>query len=298
MEPTSPTAVADYEAHTGEGPVYHADEKRVYSLDIPDGELYRYNPENGTSELVYRRDGPEEYIGGFTVQADGTLLLFEEGGRIELYDDGATKAVVETIEGEEGKRFNDVIADPRGRVFCGTMPADGEGVGSLYRLDTDGSLTQLRDDVGLPNGMGFTPDRESMYFTDTVAGEILRYDYDEDTGGLSNPETVVSGGAPGHPDGMTVDATGHLWSARWGGGCLARFTPDGEPAGRVEFDAKKVSCLTFAGPDYTDVYVTTALGPGEGPANTRKEEGPDAGKLFRLDLGVRGLPEFRSRVGR
>jgi D-xylonolactonase len=294
VESTAPVAVADHADHTGEGPIWHPEEEKLYWVDIPDAELYRYSPRTGASELVYAREGEDAAIGGFTLQADGTLLLFEEGGRVELFDDGATKTVVGGIEAEADSRFNDVIADPRGRVFCGTMPAGGEG--SLYRLDADGSVVKLRD-VGLPNGMGFSADRESFYFTDTERAEILRYDYEEATGDISNPERVTDGDAPGNPDGMTVDATGDVWSARWNGECLVRFDPDGTEKERVAFDARKVSSLVFAGPAYNEAYVTTALGPGEGPAGTRAEEGAGAGKLFHIDLGVRGLPEFRSRVG-
>lgn len=294
---TTDAAVADYACHTGEGPLWHPEEQRLYFVDIPDGELYRFNPATGAAECVYHRAGEGEVIGGFTIQADGTLLLFEEGGRVEVFDHGATATVLEGIEGEADSRFNDVIADPRGRVFCGTMPTEDRD-GALYRLDTDGSVTQIRDDVGLPNGMGFAPDREGFYFTDSPRGEILRYDYEEATGALSNPETVVDlSEEAGIPDGMTVDAGGDIWSARWDGSCLVRYSPAGVERERVEFPAKKVSSVILGGREYVDAYVTTALGPGEGETNPREVEGEGAGMLFRTDLGVRGVSEFFSRVG-
>jgi D-xylonolactonase len=90
---------------------------------------------------------------------------------------------------------------------------------------------------------------------------------------------------------MTVDAEGYVWSARWDGGCLVRYAPDGSEERRITFPAKKVSSVTFGGPDYTDMYVTTAGG------DKKAEEGPGAGALFRLRLGIQGVPEFRSRLG-
>jgi D-xylonolactonase len=89
---------------------------------------------------------------------------------------------------------------------------------------------------------------------------------------------------------MTVDAEGHVWSARWDGSALFHYSPGGEELARIPFPAKKVSSIAFGGPLYDTAYVTTAGG------GNRVEEGPGAGALFRVDLGVRGRPAFRSRL--
>jgi D-xylonolactonase len=288
-----PELIADYECHTGEGPLWHPDEELLYWVDIPNGRLFRYDPTTDDHEQCYDTD----VLGGFTVQADGSLLLFEDRGRVEVWRDGDTETLIEEIPGEEDSRFNDVVADPEGRVFCGTMPTDERG-GRLYRLDADATYTVVEEDVAIPNGMGFTPDRESMYFTETEADAIYRYEYDAETGALSNRETFVdTSGEAGGPDGMTVDAEGYVWSARWDGGCLVRYDPGGEEVDRVEFPARKVSSVVFGGDDYADAYVTTALGPGEDVAGTKDVEGEGAGALFRITPDVGGVAEFRSRVG-
>jgi D-xylonolactonase len=298
MSDQNVAVVADTHNHTGEGPIYHPDEEAVYWLDIPDGELFRYDLAAEDYELVLDIDG---MVGGYTIQEDGDLLLFCDEGRIQPWnpESGLGDPLIESIDGAEDFRFNDVIADPRGRVFAGTMhqtdPA--EHLGSLYRLDTDGTLIEVQTDTAIPNGMGFTPDRSQFYFTETVAGHIYRYDYDQATGAISNREVFVeTADVEGNPDGMTVDAEGHVWSAFWDGGRVSRYDPEGAEVDRVEFPAKKVSCVTFGGPDYESAYVTTALGPGEGDAATREEEGSGAGALFEADLGVDGVPEFRSRI--
>lgn len=293
-----PRIVADTHCHTGEGCLHHPDEEAVYFIDIPPADLYRYDPAEGAHERVLDAEGA---IGGFTIQGDGDLLLFRDEGRIQPWspDSGLGDPVVEGIDGKGEFRFNDVIADPRGRVYAGLMHGTDpvEHPGALYRLDTDGSLTRLETDLPIPNGMGFTPDRRELYFTETVEGYVYRYDYDQATGDLSNREVFLdTDDVTGNPDGMTVDAEGHVWSAFWDGNRLARYTPAGEEVDRVEFPAKKVSCVTFGGADYGTAYVTTALGPGEGEPGTREEEGSGAGALFAVDLGVGGVPEFRSRV--
>ena len=289
------SVVADTHCIVGEGPLYHPDRGILYWVDIFQGHLFGYDPISDAYEQVLDYDGK---IGGFTIQEDGSLLLFCDRGRVVPWDpeEGLGDPVVESIETEEGSRFNDVIADPAGRVFAGTMPTE-DGGGTLYRLHTDGSLHIVERDVDVCNGLGFTPDREELYFTETGADAIYRYEYDESTGEVSDREVFVdASNEEGGPDGMTVDAEGHVWSAFWDGGRIARYDPDGIERERVEFPAKKVSSLTFGGPEYDTVYITTALGPGDGEPGTREEEGRGAGALFATDLEVSGVPEFRSRI--
>jgi D-xylonolactonase len=122
--------------------------------------------------------------------------------------------------------------------------------------------------------------------------EITFFDYDRQTGAISNRRLFVQNHPDeGLPDGMTVDAEGCVWSARWDGGCLVRFAPDGRELLRIPFPARKVSSVIFGGPDYTDMYVTTAGG------DDKPNEGHGAGALFRLNLGIQGVPEFLSRIG-
>ena len=141
--------------------------------------------------------------------------------------------------------------------------------------------------------MGFTPDRHRMYFTDSKARRIDLLDYDAHTGGLSNRQVwLQTPEGAGEPDGMTVDSHGNVWSARWNGSALYRYTPDGHEDHCVEFPARKVSSVTFGGDDLQDLYVTTALADG-----SRTEEGAGAGALFRLQAEIPGVPEFFSRIG-
>ncbi|HHX43824.1 MAG TPA: SMP-30/gluconolactonase/LRE family protein [Chloroflexi bacterium] len=282
-----PEMIADYQCVTGEGPLWHPMENRLYWTDIPTGRMFRYDPATGHHEQIYQG----EMVGGFTIQADGALLLFGERGSVRLWRDGQLTTVIDELADERETRFNDVFADTEGRVFCGTM-STRQRKGRLYRLDTDGSIHLILEGIGCSNGMGFTPDRKCLYYTDTTVREIYLFDYDAATGALSNQRLFVrTPEGEGGPDGMTVDAEGYVWSARWDGGHLFRYSPDGQEVMRVPFPAKKVSCVTFGGPDYTDMYVTTAGG------NRKETEGEGAGALFRVNLGIRGLPEYLSRVG-
>ncbi|MDI9587266.1 MAG: SMP-30/gluconolactonase/LRE family protein [Acidobacteriota bacterium] len=281
----TPELIADYQCVCGEGPMWHPLEKRVYWVDIPQGKLFRYDPATCEHEQCYQ----DVAIGGFTVQADGALLLFMDKGMVKVWREGSVETILDGLPGEEDSRFNDVIADPEGRVFCGTM-ASPNHLGRLYRMDVDGSITQILDGIGCSNGMGFTPDRKQMYYTDSPLREISVFDYDQASGEITNRRVFAKTEGDGGPDGMTVDAEGCVWSARWDGGCLVRYSPDGQEMQRVSFPAKKVSSVIFGGEDYKDIYVTTAGG------DNKPAEGEGAGALFRVNLGIKGVPEFLSKV--
>ncbi|MCS6862824.1 MAG: SMP-30/gluconolactonase/LRE family protein [Abditibacteriales bacterium] len=284
-----PQLVADYACHTGENPLWHPMEKKVYWTDIPQGRIFRYDPATGEHEPCYEG----EVVGGFTVQADGALLLFMAKGAVATWRDGQLDYIIEELPDERDNRFNDVIADPVGRVFCGVMSTK-DRPGRLYRLDTDGTLTVLLEGIGVSNGLGFTPDRRQLYYTDSSARKIYLFDYESETGAIYNQRTFVEvpdAEGEGWPDGLTVDAEGYVWSARWDGGCIVRYAPDGTEERRIKFPAKKVASLTFGGKDYTDLYVICAGG------QNKDTDGAGAGALFRLNLGIRGVPEFFSRVG-
>lgn len=281
-----PELIADYKCVTGESPLWHPIEKKLYWLDISRGRMFHFDPATGEHAMCYEG----EPVGGFTVQADGALLLFTARGAVATWRDGKLNYIIEEIPEERESRFNDVIADPVGRVFCGTMPTK-ERLGRLYRLDTDGSITLLLEGIGCSNGMGFTPDRKQMYYVDSPVLTVYLFDYDWKTGAISNRRVFMkTSGDDGAPDGMTVDAEGYVWVAVAGSWSIVRYTPQGVEERRIRFPARKVYSLTFGGEDYTDIYVTTAGG------DNKAEEGPGAGALFRVRADVRGVPEFFSRV--
>ena len=283
----TPELLADYCCHTGENPLWHPMEHRLYWCDIPNGRLFRYDPAANVHEMCF--EGPA--VGGFTIQGDGALLLFMARGQIARWHNGDLTTIVESIPEEVDSRFNDVIADPAGRVFCGTMSAPSHK-GRLYRLDRDGTLTVMLEGVGCSNGMAFTHDQQRMYYTDSYAHEIYIFDYDKQTGTLSNRQLFVKvSDDEGFPDGATIDAEGFLWSAMWDGSCLIRYTPDGKEERRIPIPAKKVSSLTFGGDSYSDIYITTAAG------DQRGADDQYAGALFRLRTGIRGVKENFSMIG-
>jgi D-xylonolactonase len=186
------------------------------------------------------------------------------------------------------RRFNDVITDPEGRVFAGTIGRTDES-GGLYRIDRDGSVQCVWKGTGIANGMGFTTDLSRFYWTCTTSSQIYIADYDRQTGTLHDRRLFYA--VPkdeGGPDGLTVDAEDHIWSARWGGSAVYRLSPDAKVVDRIEFPVEKITSVTFGGPALDTLYVTSAGGSSDSQSAD--------GTLFRVQVPARGRPEFWSRI--
>lgn len=280
-------ALADYACNTGEGPLWHPDEQRLYWTDIPNGKVFQIDWSTGEHRNVW--SGPP--VGGMTLQEDGRLAFFMAKGAIALYKDGVHTDILPMLPGESDNRFNDVIADPNGRVFAGTMSTK-DRPGKLYRIERDLKVTPVVDEVGCSNGMGFSRNSKRMYFIDSTARTVSVFDYDLVSGQIENRRDFVrEPSVPGVPDGMTVDDEDCVWVAFWDGYCVVRYDPEGREMRRIMFPVKKVSCVTFGGPDWDDLFATTAGGQDKG------ENGENAGALFHLKPGVKGRAEYRSGLG-
>ncbi|MBS2035926.1 SMP-30/gluconolactonase/LRE family protein [bacterium] len=275
---------ADFPCACGEGPLWHPEQGGLYWIDVDEGNMFCYLPEKRQAKRVYRG----EIIGGLTLQADGQLLLFMNRGAIALWSPKAGLRVQRrSTPGVEQTRFNDVIADPEGRVFAGSMPSETES-GRVYRLDPDGSIRVVLEEAGQPNGMAFSPDGRFFYLTDTQAGTIKRFEYCREDGQIQRPVVLIEAQAgEGQPDGLTVDREGCLWSARWDGASLRRYDPDGTLLEVIPIEARNVTSMVFV---KESLYVTTAGGAD------RPQAGIRAGSLFRVEAGVSAPAEFRSRI--
>jgi D-xylonolactonase len=163
------------------------------------------------------------------------------------------------------------------------------GKGGLYRIDLDGTITKLFLGTRTANGMGFSPDLHTFYWTDTTGLRIFRFDYDLKTGAISNRALFYEAPADaGKPDGLTIDEEGNIWSARWNGGAILKIDPNGKLMEKIALPVATVSCCTFGGDDLRTLFVTTA---GGSPGSQTLE-----GALFKIEVGVCGRPEFLSKI--
>jgi D-xylonolactonase len=279
--------VCQYHNICGESPTWHGGEGRLYWVDNEDGKMFSFEPATGEHGLRFA----ERTVAAMTVQADGSMLLFMDKGSIGIWREGRLDGyVVEEIPGERGSRFNDVVADPQGRVYGGTMAGEGTP-GRLYCIERDGSYRVMLEGVAVPNGMGFTLDEKRMYFTDSMARTIWLFDYERGSGDLTNQRVFVRlEETDGLPDGLTVDGQGNVWSAVWGGGRVDCHSAEGKRLEQLAVPTANVSCAVFGGVAMDELYITTAT--IEDPSANEAT----AGALYRARVGVRGRNEYPSRI--
>jgi sugar lactone lactonase YvrE len=280
---------ADAKASLGECPRWHAGERALYWVDIPEQKLCRTDPASG--ETVARRfDQP---IGCFAFrQAGGLILAMKDGfARLDRFDGEVEPYGPQVVEGRPDIRFNDGRADARGRFWAGTMNmAKTAPDGALYRLDPDGAVSERVRGVMTANGLAFSPDGETLYWTDTPRHTIWAFDYDLRRGALAN-QRVFHEFPQGHgrPDGASVDEEGCYWVALYDGGRVVRLSPKGETLQEVEIPARFTTMIGFGGDDLMTAFVTTAR---RGLDEAELARTPHAGGVFRFEVDVPGMAEF------
>ena len=269
--------VTDPVAYHGEGPVWSERWGGLRWVDMlagdvlhlgADGEIGRRHVGSIAAALRPRRQG-------------GAVIGTERGFALE--DADGTLTHLDELWADDSVRMNEGGCDPDGRFYCGSMAYDQQpGAGTLYRLDPDGSVRAVLEDVSVSNGLEWSPDGSRAYYNDTPTQRTDVFDYDGDSG-LTGRRPFVE--IPdGSPDGLTVDEEGGVWVALYGSGEVRRYTTDGVLDEVVEVQARKVTACTFGGPHLDELFITTSregLEPGDDPL---------AGSLFRAAVGVSGLP--------
>lgn len=187
--------------------------------------------------------------------------------------------------------YNDAAVDRQGRLLVGTVNMQDPFLpdGSLYRVDPDHSLHKLDTGYATANGIGVSPDGQTLYVADQRHNQIIALDYDTVSGTVSNRRVfacVLQG--EGMPDGLIVDAEGFIWSGHWAGWKLTRYDPDGKIERQIHFPVQHVISFAFGGRDLDELFVTTAWWDLD--EDQRKEQ-PWAGDLLRVNAGVKGLVE-------
>lgn len=269
-----------------EGPVWDSRTRELLWVDITRGHIHRADLDRAAVDLVRQRTidvGPP--VGAVLPCASGDLLAAMGDTVFRIAPDGARTPVATLPIPDDGvrRRMNDAKVDPCGRLLVGTMSQDGvAGSAALYRLDPDGGVGVLRTGVTISNGLGWSPDGRTLYYTDSKTLRVDAYEYDPATGTFDNARPFAQF-ADGEPDGLTVAADGSVWIAVWGAGQVRAFDSDGRARAVVDVGPSQVSSCTFAGPDLDVLMITTAAVDG-----AARE--PDAGRLFACVPGVNGLP--------
>ncbi|WP_053717105.1 SMP-30/gluconolactonase/LRE family protein [Saccharothrix sp. NRRL B-16348] len=266
------------EAELGEAPTWDHASGTLLWVDVLGNEVHRYNPSRDDDAVL---EVPQ-HVGAAKPRTRGGLVLNLRDGVALIDRDGVKTWLV--YWARDGVRGNDAAVDPAGRLWAGTMRYDEDPGGWLARVEPSGDAKVVLDKVSVSNGIGWSPDTRLMYYIDSAERRIDVLDYDRETGEATNrrPLAEVSRGLP---DGLTVDASGAIWVALWGGAALHRYTPDGVLDREIELPVGQPTACCFGGVDFTDLYVTTARVGLSGDASSEL-----AGSVLVLPGVGEGLP--------
>jgi sugar lactone lactonase YvrE len=262
----------------GEGASWDAERGIAHWVDILRGQLFEGHLDGDSIEstMVYQREGT---LGAAVRAEGGGYLLATTETLVRIDDDGREIGELRIVPEGMTSRLNDGATDPAGRYIVGSMDFDEKSGGQLLvSVDHDGRTTVLDDDIVISNGLGWSPDGGTFYSIDSVPGTVWVRDYDPGTGAVGTRHQLLGADFGGFPDGMTVDAEGNLWIAVWGGSEVQCYSPQGKLLEVVRTTAPQTSSVAFAGDDLSTLFITSAS----------REPGPDAGKLFTIDVNVRG----------
>ncbi len=278
--------VLDAKSILGEGVFWHENEQRIYWVDIDGCKVHRFDPSTG--ENTSRDVGKK--VGTVAPTNSGKLVLGLSDGVYGFdFETGVLDKRCDPMNENPDNRLNDGKAGPDGRFYVGGMGLSGSE--ALYRVESDGQWTEIENGVTCSNGMVWSLDNRIFYYIDSPTRRIVAYDFDLETGDLSNRRTIVEVEPElGIPDGMTIDSDGMLWVAHWQGWHVRRWNPNtGKVLREISVPVERVTSCAFGGADYRDLYITTAS------VEMSEKDGsnqPQAGGLFRIRLDVAGMPCF------
>ena len=285
--------IGDIHLELGEGPVWDPIGHHLYCVDIERHAVHRIDPSTGAAETRTVRYLPA----ALALTQSGRLLVATRDGLVFLnFDSGEIDPLNNPIAHQPTARLNDGKTAPDGSFWVGSMQNNisdsGEPIevnstiGGFYRVTADGQVSTLvPDTLGIANTLAWSPDNQYFYYADSIQGTLFRVAYDD--GVLTGSASVFNADFPrGVPDGSAMDEEGFLWNARWGGGCVVRFAPDGRMDRIIEIPATNITSCAFGGIDNRTLFITSARSGLSAEVLSRQSH---EGAVFALETDVRGM---------
>ncbi|MGH7802219.1 MAG: SMP-30/gluconolactonase/LRE family protein [Thermodesulfobacteriota bacterium] len=277
------------EAVVGESPLWSPREQVLYWVDISGQNIHRFNPRANIND-TFHLPQPVTAIG--LREKGGLIITLRKDFAFFDPETGALQLLSDPEEDRPYDRFNDAKCDRQGRFWAGTMDDVKWNAphGSLYRLDPDTKVTCMKTGVICANGLGWSPDNRVFYFTESFRYGIYAYNFDLNTGNISNRRLFASidRNSDGFPDGLTVDEEGCVWSVHNAIGRVVRYSPYGAVDRVIEIPVPRPTSCIFGGDDLDVLYITSAR---ETMTAEEIAQAPLSGSLFAVRPGVKGLPE-------
>ena len=285
----------------GESPLWHPAEQVLYWCDIPGHALNRFDPRGG-EHTVWPFDTD---VACCAPLMEGGLLLALRSGLVRFdtaHRQIASRCSMPPYDAEDRtlqRRQGRSARPPLGRH---DLRAARAAKAALYRY-ADGKLDKMADKITVSNGLAWSPDARTMYWSDTKAHTVYAFDFERAGGAISNQRVFAQFPVKtadqdlatygGRPDGAAMDSEGHYWVAMFEGARLLRFAPDGKLVREIELPVRCPTMPCFGGADLKTLYITTAR--EKRPADELARE-PLAGCVLQLRVEVPGLPANFARL--
>ena len=267
---------------------------RIVMVETYTSKLVAWSEERGIHDYADCGGGPNASMLG----SDGAVYITQNGGTVgawkaavmgrpsiqKAWPDGRVEEVTAEVAGIPLQAPNDLTFGPDGRLYF-TDPADylpnDRRPGRVFALSPDGTgelLEELPD--AYPNGIVAEPDGSVVWVESYERGVYRKRP--------GRPSEQIATLAPGHvPDGLKVAANGDLWVTTFMGGGVDILAPDGTVKDFLETGGVPLNCVFHDGAlivtDFGDITEITA-------------DAPMDGRLWRIDVGVEGMPLFRGAI--
>lgn len=260
----------------------------IWWIDIQEKKLQRYHLQ---TKKLNSWNTPER-IGSFGFTKDESLFIiaFESGFATYSPNENKVDWLAKPEAHLSGNRLNDGRVDRQGRFWSGAMveTENAEGIlAGLYRLDR-GNAQQMETNIKISNGLCWSLDSKTMYFADSPKRTLYAYDFDAQSGNISNKRIFAETPEGISPDGSIIDADGYLWNAQWGGSQVVRYTPNGEINFTLKLPVSQPTCLAFGGEDLSTLFITSARKWLSDEALAKE---PEAGNVLIYETNFTGVAE-------
>lgn len=266
-----------------EGPAADA-AGNVFFSDCPNNRILVYRPATGRTEVWQE---PSERANGMNFDAQGRLVVCcdgKDGGAraVRRYEpDGAITTLASHYQGKRLNAPNDLCFDKTGRIYF-TDPRYGyqddleQDCMAVYRIEPDGAVSRVVDDLETPNGILITEDNQTLYLVDhnpAPGGARTLVAYEADAYGQWRYRATLHDFGEGYGgDGMVLDVAGNIYLTAGSGekAGIYIFSPTGEQLGFIPTGEIPGNC-TFGGPDLRTLYIAAST------------------SLYQIRLGIPGL---------
>jgi L-arabinonolactonase len=240
-----------------------------------------------------------EVVGCIALTTSTNKIIVALASQVAILDtkSGMLTTLVPFLHDPVKLRMNDGRVDRNGNLWVGSMSAMNDYVtttGELYCIPSSGSrkLSIMRKNISIPNSTAFSPDGNTMYWSDSKSRKILSFTLDKEVSVLLDERIFVDFAAthsPGDPDGAVCDFEGNLWVAHWNGFCISQFKPDSTLLRRLQLPFAQPTCVIFGGINLDVLYVTSS--------RLQDVDGDMDGCVFAIrDLQCKGFPESRFKL--